>query len=45
MFEIAKTKSGYADTPTILVSFNGANGENPAATPSFDSNGNLFGRQ
>ncbi|MGA8758803.1 MAG: choice-of-anchor tandem repeat GloVer-containing protein [Stellaceae bacterium] len=43
VFEIAKTKSGYADTPTILVSFNGTNGENPAATPSFDSNGNLFG--
>jgi len=43
VFEIAKTAQGYADTPTILVSFNDANGENPAASPIFDSHGNLFG--
>ncbi len=26
VFEIAKTGNGYASTPTVLVSFNGANG-------------------
>ena len=29
VFEIAKTASGYASTPTTLVSFNGANGAEP----------------
>ena len=29
VFEIAKTGSGYASTPTTLVSFNGANGAYP----------------
>ena len=29
VFEIAKTGSGYASTPTTLVSFNGTNGANP----------------
>jgi uncharacterized repeat protein (TIGR03803 family) len=31
VFEIAKTAHGYASTPTILVSFNGANGAGPHA--------------
>ncbi len=43
VFEIAKTGQGYADTPTVLVSFSGANGENPGAGLIFDSHGNLFG--
>ena len=30
VFEIAKTASGYASTPTTLVSFNGANGAYPS---------------
>ena len=29
VFEIAKTGSGYASTPTTLVSFNGTNGAIP----------------
>jgi uncharacterized repeat protein (TIGR03803 family) len=44
VFEIAKTASGYADTPTTLVSFNGANGAYPAAGSLIaDASGNLFG--
>jgi hypothetical protein len=31
VFEIAKTAGGYAGTPTTLVSFNGADGEEPVA--------------
>jgi len=26
VFEIAKTSTGYASTPTVLLSFNGVNG-------------------
>jgi uncharacterized repeat protein (TIGR03803 family) len=33
VYEIVKTASGYADTPTILVSFNGADGRDPALKP------------
>ena len=43
MFEIAKTASGYASTPTTLVSFNGANGSEPFADLIADSAGDLFG--
>ena len=32
VFEIAKTASGYASTPTTLVSFNGTNGAHPDAS-------------
>jgi uncharacterized repeat protein (TIGR03803 family) len=47
VFEIAKTNHGYANTPTVLVSFcslpNCADGENPNAGLIFDAKGNLFG--
>ena len=43
VFEIAKTAAGYAGTPTTLVSFNGANGEEPGGSLIADSNGDLFG--
>jgi autotransporter passenger strand-loop-strand repeat protein/uncharacterized repeat protein (TIGR03803 family) len=43
VFEIAKTSTGYASTPTILVSFNGTNGLSPAAGLIADANGDLFG--
>ena len=33
MFEIAKTATGYASTPTTLVSFNGTDGANPDGRP------------
>ena len=43
VFEIAKTAGGYASTPTILVSFNGTNGDGPLGGLIADSNGDLFG--
>ncbi|HEU5431699.1 MAG TPA: VCBS repeat-containing protein [Thermomicrobiales bacterium] len=43
VFEIAKTASGYASTPTTLVSFDGADGETPFGSLIADTNGNLFG--
>jgi len=43
VFEIAKTASGYASTPTTLVSFNGADGLGPGSSLIIDANGNLFG--
>src|SRR6202050_3392881 len=43
VFEIAKTATGYASTPTILVSFNGANGIDPVGSLIADANGDLFG--
>jgi uncharacterized repeat protein (TIGR03803 family) len=42
-FEVAKTASGYANTPTTLVSFNSADGAIPAASLIADANGDLFG--
>jgi uncharacterized repeat protein (TIGR03803 family) len=42
VFEILKTASGYATTPTTLVSFNGTNGAQPNAALIADTNGNLF---
>jgi uncharacterized repeat protein (TIGR03803 family) len=43
VFEVAKTSGGYANTPTILVNFDYANGANPYAGLIADANGNLFG--
>ena len=44
VFEIAKTASGYASTPTTLVSFNGIDGASlPSGSLIADSDGNLFG--
>jgi uncharacterized repeat protein (TIGR03803 family) len=43
VFEIAKTKSGYADAPTTLVSFTGADGEGPDGSLIADAAGDLFG--
>ena len=47
VFEIAKTASGYASTPTVLVSFcalaNCADGAAPEAGLIADANRNLFG--
>jgi hypothetical protein len=43
VFEIARTKSGYASTPTTLVSFTGADGEAPLTALIIDASGNLFG--
>src|SRR5579863_5760454 len=43
VFEIAKTASGYASTPTILVSFDGADGETPFGSLIVDAKGDLFG--
>ena len=43
VFEVVKTTSGYASTPTTLVSFNSTNGANPHCGLMADANGNLFG--
>lgn len=43
VFEVAKTTSGYATTPAILVSFDGTDGANPNAGLIADANGSLFG--
>jgi hypothetical protein len=43
VFEVVKTAHGYASTPTTLVSFNGANGQLPAAGLIADAHGDLFG--
>ena len=43
VFELALTASGYASTPTVLVTFNGPNGRNPRGGLIFDSAGNLYG--
>ena len=47
VFEIAKTDTGYASTPTILVSFcalaDCADGSSPFAGLIADASGNLFG--
>jgi uncharacterized repeat protein (TIGR03803 family) len=47
VFEIVKTASGYASTPTILANFcslaNCADGTDPEAGLIADANGNLFG--
>jgi uncharacterized repeat protein (TIGR03803 family) len=43
VFEIAKTKGGYANAPTVLVSFTGADGADPAGSLIADVAGDLFG--
>ena len=43
VFEIAKTSSGYASTPTTLVSFDFTNGAFPVASLIADASGDLFG--
>ena len=43
MFEIAKTASGYASTPTILFNFDTTHGANPYGNLIIDAAGNLFG--
>jgi uncharacterized repeat protein (TIGR03803 family) len=43
VFEIAKTPTGYANTPGTVVNFIGANGLAPEASLIADANGDLFG--
>jgi uncharacterized repeat protein (TIGR03803 family) len=43
VFEIARTKGGYAGAPTILVSFNDADGYFPTSSLIADADGDLFG--
>jgi uncharacterized repeat protein (TIGR03803 family) len=43
VFELAKTRHGYAGKPTTLVSFTGADGANPQASLITDAAGDLFG--
>ena len=43
VFEIVKTQDGYADTPTILVRFTGADGAIPLGGLIADAAGDLFG--
>ncbi len=42
-FEIAKTASGYASSPTVLVNFDAHNGGSPSRSLVADAHGNLFG--
>ena len=43
VFEILKTTSGYAASPTVLFNFDGGNGARPVAGLIADTAGNLFG--
>ncbi len=43
VFEIARTAAGYAATPAVLATFNGANGSDPQGGLIADGNGDLFG--
>src|SRR5262249_31105718 len=43
VFEITKTSSGYASTPIVLFSFDGAHGADPEAGLLADAAGDLFG--
>lgn len=43
VFEIAKTATGYASTPSTLVRFTGATGDTPEAGLIADAAGDLFG--
>jgi hypothetical protein len=47
VFEIQNTRTVavpvYASAPTTLLTFNGANGQYPAAALIADANGDLFG--
>ena len=43
VFEIVKTASGYASTPTVLFDFDSTHGTQPEAGLIFDAAGNLLG--
>src|ERR1019366_6603038 len=43
VFEIPLTSTGYAGTPTTLISFNNTNGEYPQSGLIADAAGDLFG--
>ena len=43
VFEIKNSSTGYASSPTTLVSFNGTNGSVPKGSLIIDASGNLFG--
>ena len=43
VFEVGRTASGYASSPTVLVNFIGKDGSTPAAGLISDSTGNLLG--
>ena len=43
VFELAKTDTGYANIPLVLVSFDGQNGGGPSGELVVDSAGDLFG--
>ena len=43
VFEIFKTRAGYASIPTTLISFNGTNGSFPFTGLIADAAGNLYG--
>jgi uncharacterized repeat protein (TIGR03803 family) len=43
IFEIKKTATGYAQTPTVLASFNGTDGSETEASLIADAEGDLFG--
>jgi FG-GAP-like repeat len=43
VFELVRTPTGYATSPTTLVSFNNTDGRSPNSGLITDSNGDLFG--
>jgi len=43
VFEVMKTATGYASTPTVLANFNSSNGAYPYGNVIADSHGDLFG--
>jgi hypothetical protein len=43
LFELQKVGAGYASTPTVLVNFNGTDGQSPVGGLIEDPNGDLFG--
>lgn len=43
VFEVAKTATGYASTPTVLATFSGTSGGYGPGTLTADAHGNLFG--
>jgi len=43
VFEIIKTGSGYSSAPTVLASFDGADGANPSSGLIMDAAGDLYG--
>jgi uncharacterized repeat protein (TIGR03803 family) len=43
VFEIVNSASGYASSPSTLISFNGGDGQTPQGSLMADANGDLFG--